>query len=102
MGHTNIASRVTLLREFTSKEFVEFGAEDTVSYELALFADLSRHLEDGKCLQRRIDKTLVIIRVIEPSSIAESSLLPSFCNSVQKFFQWTLRLQEFGTNLDEM
>jgi len=48
MGHTDITSRVTFFGEFTSEELVEFGAEDTVSYELALFADLSRHLEDGE------------------------------------------------------
>jgi hypothetical protein len=48
VGHTHITSGVTLLGEFASEEFVEFGAEDTVSYELALFADLSGHLEDGE------------------------------------------------------
>lgn len=48
MGHTNITSRVTFFREFASEEFVEFGTEYTVGHELALFADLSGHLEDGE------------------------------------------------------
>lgn len=43
MGYTNITSRVSLLRELSSEEFVEFGAEDTVGHELALLADLSGH-----------------------------------------------------------
>lgn len=45
MGDANIASRVTLLSEFASEEFVKFGAENTVSDELALFADLGGHFE---------------------------------------------------------
>jgi hypothetical protein len=45
--YTDITSRVTLLGEFASEEFIEFSAEYTVSYELALFADLSGHIEDG-------------------------------------------------------
>ena len=43
MCHTDIATRVTLLRKLTGEEIVEFGTEDTVSDELALFADLARH-----------------------------------------------------------
>ena len=43
--HTDIAARVTLLRELASKEVVELGLEDTVSDELALLRDLARHLE---------------------------------------------------------
>ena len=41
MCHTDIATRVTLLRELTGEEVVEFGTEDTVSDELPLLADLS-------------------------------------------------------------
>jgi hypothetical protein len=48
VGDTDITSRVTLLGEFASEEFIEFSAEYTVSYELALFADLSGHIEDGR------------------------------------------------------
>jgi hypothetical protein len=44
--YTDITSRVTFFGEFTSEEFIEFGAEDTVCDELALFADLGGHLED--------------------------------------------------------
>ena len=45
MGHTNIATRVPLLREFAGEEIVQLGAEDTVSDELALLADLGGHLD---------------------------------------------------------
>lgn len=38
---TDIAARVAFLGKFTGKEFVEFGAEDTVCDKLALFTDLS-------------------------------------------------------------
>jgi hypothetical protein len=48
VGDTDITSRVTLLRKFASEEFVEFSAEYTVSYELALFADLSGHIGDER------------------------------------------------------
>lgn len=48
MGDTDITTRVTLLGELAGEEFVEFGAEDTVSHELALFADLGRHPEEGR------------------------------------------------------
>lgn len=47
VGDTDITSRVTLLGEFASEEFIEFSTEYTVSYELALFANLSGHIEDG-------------------------------------------------------
>lgn len=47
MSDTDIAARVTFLGEFTGKEFIEFGAEDTVCDKLALFADLSGHPEEG-------------------------------------------------------
>ena len=43
--HTDIATRVTLLRELTGEEVVQLGAEDTVSDELALLADLGGHLD---------------------------------------------------------
>ena len=43
--HTDIAARVTLLRELTGEEVVQLGAEDTVSDELALLADLGGHLD---------------------------------------------------------
>jgi len=43
VSHTNIATRVTLLSKLPSEEFIEFSAEDTVSHELSLFADLGRH-----------------------------------------------------------
>ena len=46
MGDTNIAARVTLLRELAGEEIVQLGAEDTVSDELALLADLAGHFED--------------------------------------------------------
>lgn len=42
--HTDITARVTLLGEFASQEVVELGLEDTVGYELSLFADLARHI----------------------------------------------------------
>ena len=45
MGHTDIATRVALLRELTGEEVVQLGAEDTVSDELALLADLGGHLD---------------------------------------------------------
>ena len=47
MGDPDITTRVTLLRQFTGKEIVEFGTEDTVSDELALLADLAGHFEGG-------------------------------------------------------
>ena len=53
--HTDIATRVALLRKLAGEEIVEFGAEDTVSDELALLADLARHFSGrlpasrGKC-----------------------------------------------------
>ena len=43
VSHTDIAARVTLLGQFASEELVELGAEDTVSDELSLLADLSGH-----------------------------------------------------------
>ena len=45
MGDTDVATRVTLLRELTGEEVVQLGAEDTVSDELALLADLGGHLD---------------------------------------------------------
>jgi len=41
--HTDIATRVTLLSQLAGEELIELGAENTVSYELSLFADLSGH-----------------------------------------------------------
>ena len=46
MCHTDIATRVALLRELTGEEVVQLGAEDTVSDELALLANLAGHFED--------------------------------------------------------
>jgi hypothetical protein len=43
MCHPDIAARVTFLGKLTGKEFVQFGAKDTIGDKLALFADLSRH-----------------------------------------------------------
>ena len=43
VGNTDIATRVALLRKLAGEEIIEFGAEDTVSDELALLADLARH-----------------------------------------------------------
>ena len=45
MGNTDVTARVTLLSEFTGEEFVKLGAEDAVRDKLALFANLTRHLE---------------------------------------------------------
>jgi hypothetical protein len=44
MRYTNVTTRVTLLSQFTSEEFIEFSTENTISDELPLFADLGRHL----------------------------------------------------------
>ena len=48
MGDTDVAARVALLRELAGEEIVQLGAEDTVSDELALLADLAGHLESGR------------------------------------------------------
>jgi hypothetical protein len=53
MSDTDIAARVTFLGEFTGKEFVEFGTENTVGNKLALFADLSGHVEEARSLWTR-------------------------------------------------
>ena len=47
MSYADITARVALLREFAGEEIVQLGAEDTVSDELALLADLAGHLEGG-------------------------------------------------------
>jgi len=47
MSHADITTRVPFFGEFASKEFIELGAEYTISDELALFADLGGHLEDS-------------------------------------------------------
>ena len=41
MGDTDVTSRVAFLGKLTSEELVELSAEDTVSDELPLLADLS-------------------------------------------------------------
>ena len=69
VGDTNITARVTLLGEFTGEEFVKFGAEDTVCDELALFADLSRHLEDCK---QRLARDHQVIQICRCQSIPRS------------------------------
>ena len=43
VGYTDIATRVTLLSEFAGEEFIEFGTENTISYELSLLTDLGGH-----------------------------------------------------------
>jgi len=53
MSNTDITARVTFLGEFTGKELVEFGAENTIGDKLALFADLTGHLEEGASLWTR-------------------------------------------------
>ena len=70
MGHTDIATRVTLLRELTGEEVVEFGTEDTVSNKLSLFGDLARHFdemgelrEESEC--ERAVQVVVLSREIE-------------------------------------
>ena len=45
VGNTDVAARVTLLREFAGEEIVQLGAEDTVGDKLALLADLACHFE---------------------------------------------------------
>lgn len=45
MSNADIATRVAFFSEFSGEEFIELGTEDTVSYELALFADLRGHFE---------------------------------------------------------
>lgn len=54
MSDTDITAGVTFLGEFTGKEFVEFGAENTVGNKLALFADLSGHIEEVSLWTRKI------------------------------------------------
>lgn len=58
MCHTDIASRVTFLGQFTGKELVEFGAEDTIGHEFSFLADLSGHFGWGVCIlsQRRLER----------------------------------------------
>lgn len=53
MGHTNIATRVPLLREFAGEEIVQLGAEDTISDKLALLADLTGHFDGVINWERR-------------------------------------------------
>ena len=43
MGHTDIATRVTLLSELTGEELIEFSTEDTIGDELSLLGDLGGH-----------------------------------------------------------
>ena len=43
MGDTDVAARIALLRQLAGEEVVQLGAEDTVSDELALLADLTGH-----------------------------------------------------------
>ena len=43
MSYTDIATRVTLLSEFAGEKFIEFGAENAISYELSLFTNLRGH-----------------------------------------------------------
>ena len=45
VGDADVAARVTLLRKLAGEEIVQLGAEDTVSDELALLADLAGHVE---------------------------------------------------------
>ena len=45
VGDADVAARVTLLRKLAGEEVVQLGAEDTVSDELALLADLGGHLD---------------------------------------------------------
>jgi hypothetical protein len=47
VGHSNITTRVSLLGEFTGKEVIELGAENTVSDEFSPLADLGRHFGKG-------------------------------------------------------
>jgi len=47
VGYTDIATRVALLSEFAGEEFIEFGTENTISYELSLFTDLGGHFGVG-------------------------------------------------------
>ena len=54
MRYSNITTRVTLLSQFTSEEFIEFSTENTISDELSLFADLGRHI---RRLVERQDKS---------------------------------------------
>ena len=45
MSDADFAARVTLGCKFTGEELAQLGAEDTVSDELALLADLAGHFE---------------------------------------------------------
>lgn len=56
MGDPNITARVTFLRQLAGEEIVEFSTEDTISDELALFADLGGHFEEAKGLDGRRKK----------------------------------------------
>ena len=43
VGNANITARVTLFCELAGEELVEFSAENTVSDELSLLADVGGH-----------------------------------------------------------
>ena len=51
MSYTDVATRVTLLGEFTSEEIIEFSTEDTICDKLLPFADLNGHFEARRIVQ---------------------------------------------------
>jgi hypothetical protein len=53
VGDTDVAARVTFLSELAGEKFIEFGAENTVGDELALFADLGGHFVVWRDSKRR-------------------------------------------------
>ena len=47
MGHSDIATRVSLLGEFAGKEIIELCAENTVGDEFFPLAGLGSHFGEG-------------------------------------------------------
>lgn len=95
--YTDIATRVTLLGKFASEEVVELGTEDTVSDELALFADLAGHFGSwmscgvrmtvserfrGECYPKRS-------RRIQPSAVVQ--MHPAFIYSIHNLHNVDIR-----------
>ena len=82
VGDTDVAARVTLLGELAGEEVVQLGAEDTVSDELALLADLAGHLESGdraretkKSVRARVSS---VSRPVHPSHTTTNSCPNTF------------------------
>lgn len=74
VGDTDVAAGVTFLGELAGEEVVQLGAEDTVSDELALLADLAGHLEVAETGKGRGVCEPVILG---PASSSRDSVHPS-------------------------